>query len=260
MENTIWEEAKKICKQEVSAVFYHLWIEPLKLHQLTETTAVIKVKSDFCADIVKKEFEDAIQSALSKAAGHPIQISFVASPFPQTFGITDWDPAQCGSLEQYSFDDFPLTRENKLAYTLLKEVAEHPGSNINPLMLCGGTVPEKRYLTFALLNSLSEKHPTKKVVYRHIEQFLSDIICDLKDRSTFRHDEYRSAEFYLLAGIDLVTRSIAAQEELYSLFTELLSDGKQIIIISDTIPDYLRFDNVQLSELIGGGTIVSIQE
>lgn len=258
--NNIWEEAMAICKNNISAVYYHLWIEPLQLFNLTETKVTLKCKSNFALDLVKREFGQQIQNALSKAAGRAMQVHYIVSPYPQTFHFSEWDPDQPGVTERFSFDTFPVTTSNRLASTLMKEVGDFPGANINPLIICGGTEPEKKHLTFALLNRLSEEHPSLNVVYRHVEQYISEIITDLKNHDHQNRDEHKKADFFVLAGIDLVTRSISAQDDLCSLLTNLLAQKKQIVIVADTISDYLRFDNEHLGNLLNAGTIVSISE
>ena len=63
-----------------------------------------------------------------------------------------------------------------------------------------------------------------------------------------------------MAGVDILRKAFAVQEQLYLLLRELSAKGKQIVIVSDTVANDLRFGHKGLEELIQSGTIVLMEE
>ena len=253
----MWEDVKALCKKKLSPVLFRCWIEPLFLNDLTDNAAEIKVNSNFNLVRFKEQFEALLQDALTEAAGHPMQITYAVSACPQYFNPSEWNPEQPEVLIRYSFDSFPVTKANQDAYDAALESAEHPEDN-NLLIICEGSEQEKRHLTFAIINCVSGKQPAVNLVYRLAEDYFNEIITDYVSHTNYNREEHAKADFFLLAGTEMIKKSYSVQEELFHLFQKLLSEKKQIVVVSDITVEDLSFDHSELDKLLKAGTIVAI--
>lgn len=256
--NIIWEAVLENCKKQISPVLFRCWIKPLALNNISDSSAEINVKANFEIEHFKAQFGDLLQDALTEIVGYPLRVTYVMSPFPQNFDPSDWRPEQIGTIKQCSFDNFTVTSANQLAYVAALEAAEHPGTK-NPLIIGGGTEQEKRHLTFAIINHVSEKQPSVNHVYKLAEEYFNEIITDYACEADQYREEHAKADFFLLAGTEMLKRGFTVQEELCHLLQILLAERKQLVIVSDTTVEEMSFDHKELEELLKAGTIIKIE-
>lgn len=255
--NGIWEAVLEKCKKQISPVLFRCWIKPMVLINISDSTAEIEVKANFEIEHFKAQFGNLLQDALTEIVGYPLEVAYVASPFPQSFDPSDWRQEQSEIIEQYSFDNFCVTPANQSAYDAALEAADHPGTK-NPLLIGGGAEQGKRHLTFAIMNRVSEKQPAVNLVYRFAEGYFNEIITDYVNHTNQYREEHAKADFFLLAGMGMIKKSYSVQEELFQLFQKLLSEKKQIVVVSDTTIEDISSDHSELDKLLKAGTIVTI--
>jgi len=82
-----------------------------------------------------------------------------------------------------------------------------------------------------------EHETAQKVVYRTADDFLKDYMRALKNRrSEDFYRTYESCDLLILDDLQFLAKKVGTQEELFKIFTRLLSKKKQIVLSCDQPP------------------------
>jgi chromosomal replication initiator protein len=165
----------------------------------------------------------------NRAPGQPVADSPtpVVATTPRTRG-TSLNP-------RYTFDNFVVGANNRLAHAASLAVAENPARAYNPLFLYGGVGLGKTHLLHASGNACQERG--LNVLYVSSEEFTNDLINAIRTHTTpaFR-EKYRSIDVLLVDDIQFIAGKESTQEEFFHTFNTLHGQDKQIIVSSDRPP------------------------
>ena len=268
----IWNCVRALIKNEVSSVMYSIWIEPMQLESLTEDKAVLTVPTIFKKDIIQEKFSDIIKKAFAEVVGFSIEMTFVVKSAPSAkhkndpfyyrivkYPLPEERERIITNIKKDVFDNFPVSENNKTAYTAALEVSQNPGVTHNPLFIHGGSDDERTLLINAIINYIAEHNPTCNFVCKIVEEYISEIVSDIKRHTEKFTSIYMNADYLLLDGINLIERvPVSIQERFISILKKLLSENKQIVIFSDIGLDDIPFDNGELLDLLKNSYLVSM--
>lgn len=189
------------------------------------------------------------QNQQSKKATHiTISLSSITSPSQKNKKIK-LNP-------YYTFKNYIIHSQNKVATEACKQITSHIGSLYNPLLIYGSTGTGKTHLTQALCHHLTQQ---RVLSVRHIpsEHFANHFISALRNKSlkSFKN-EHRKLDLLIIDDIQFLSGKSKTCEEFFHIFNDLYNKEKQIIITSDRKPTLIPDLQQQLvSRFLGGLTI-----
>lgn len=131
-------------------------------------------------------------------------------------------------LDTYTFENYTVTKNNEFAYSAAKAVVKLPGTAYNPLFIYGKSGIEKTHLLYAIKNEVM-KNENIKILYGTYETF----IASYKANKLNLKNTYKGLDFLLIDNFQFFSEKYTVQNELITIFKQLLKNNKQIVISSD---------------------------
>lgn len=257
-----------------SNLAFSTWIEPLKVHEVSDNTVYILVELEGSLEHIENKYKLPFKVCIAEVTGHEYEVSFVtkdAVVIQQKKTDTTKSKKLNAVFEnanlnpKYTFDTFVVGNNNKFAHAASIAVSESPGEIYNPLFIYGGVGLGKTHLMHSIAHSILEKDSSKKVLYVTSETFTNELIESLKMGKTgnelaitaFR-EKYRSNDVLLIDDIQFIIGKESTQEEFFHTFNHLHVSGKQIIISSDKPPKDIETLEARLRTRFEWGLIADI--
>lgn len=257
-----------------SNLAFSTWIEPLKVHEVSDNTVYILVELEGSLEHIENKYKLPFKVCIAEVTGHEYEVSFVtkdAVVIQQKKRDTTKSKKLNAVFEnanlnpKYTFDTFVVGNNNKFAHAASIAVSESPGEIYNPLFIYGGVGLGKTHLMHSIAHSILEKDSSKKVLYVTSETFTNELIESLKMGKTgnelaitaFR-EKYRSNDVLLIDDIQFIIGKESTQEEFFHTFNHLHVSGKQIIISSDKPPKDIETLEARLRTRFEWGLIADI--
>jgi len=233
----------------IGEVAFKLWINPLEPVKLEDNIAYFTVKSPFQKDIILKNYEKLLLTALSETLGFDVSIRIdvtedapdMIKPSQQGEKQAELNKSLKSAEYEYTFDTFIVGRSNEFAYAACTAVAKNSGTTYNPLFIHGPSGLGKTHLLSAISHEIAKNDPSKNIIYVTGEIFANELIEAIKkgDTSEF-HRKYRSADVLLVDDIHFIAGKESTQEEFFHTFNELHKVNKQIVLTSDRPPKDIK--------------------
>ncbi|MCA9397232.1 ATP-binding protein, partial [candidate division WWE3 bacterium] len=260
------------------------WLKQTEGLSIDDGVFVIGCEHTYTRDFLKKNSEQLLKDVLAKITKRPMDIQWEILPpkgketaeaplfDQQTVPVST--PRSGASLYEkisrefdleqlnrnYTLNRYVVGPSNRVAHAAAQAIIDNPGLAYNPLFLYGGTGVGKTHLLHAIGNGIKEADPSMRVIYFTSEQFLNDFVEYLmkkKEMMAFRK-RYRSADCILVDDVQFLGGKEAIQEEFYHTFNHLYQSGKQIILVSDRLPDDIANLADRLVSRFKGGLMVDI--
>ena len=258
---------------------YDMWLLPAKF-SYEGNLLKISLPNQFWGNTIRGRYENIIKDAFLKHLGAEITVVYeVSAPAPAPTVQTAQDvttevtvphlapvltaqaalgikkapfPSRLNSA--YTFDNFIESPSNRFAYKAAEAVVHKLGSRENnPLVIYSSPGLGKTHLLHAIGNQILKENPNAKVLYMSGEEFVSEYIEALQNKSSesFRK-KYRSLDCFLMDDIQFVVGKSASEMEFFYTFNALFESHKQIVLSSDRTPQQLEMDERLSSRLLSG--------
>ena len=272
-----WDQILQTVKveHELSDISFKTWLQPLQLHEITDTTVTILVPNEQMAiDYISKKYTFPLKVAIAECTGKEYNIEFILpeqaaaqlEAKKKVAAVHTVDNSvlaeRAGLNPKYTFDTFVVGNNNKFAHAASLAVAESPGKMYNPLFIHGGAGLGKTHLMHAIAHFILEENPDKRVLYVTSETFTNELIEAIRNgnntATTKFREKYRSVDVLLIDDIQFIIGKEATQEEFFHTFNDLHGKKKQIIISSDKPPKDIETLEARLRSRFEWGLIADI--
>lgn len=254
---------------------YDMWLRPAAF-ALEGQTLTIQIPNPFWQKTIQTRYENIIKDAFLKHTGLEINISYIiqeikepavsvsvpkeTAPAPaapvMAAAAVKRNPFPSRLNPSYRFENFIESPSNRFSYKAAQAVANKLGNRENnPMVIYSTPGLGKTHLLHAIGNEILQKNPNAKVLYMSGEEFVSEYIEALQNKSSesFRK-KYRSLDCFLMDDIQFVAGKSASELEFFYTFNALFESHKQIVLSSDRTPQQLDLDERLSSRLLSGIT------
>ena len=245
-----WEEILKTIKEEydVADVAFDLWLKPLQVYNLINTTLYILIDSEQTMMIkyIRKKYTIPIKIAVAEITGIEYEIEFIGNDqatnvqSPKEKNAKFLNSQNTNLNPNYIFDTFVVGKNNSFAHAACLAVADSPGDVYNPLYIYGGPGLGKTHLMQSIGHFILQQKPEKKVLYVTSEEFTNEVIDSIRNGNASAmnklREKYRTVDVLMIDDVQFIIGKESTQEEFFHTFNVLHSAGKQIVLSSDRPP------------------------
>jgi chromosomal replication initiator protein len=249
-----WQSVLGQLQTEMPKASYDTWVRDTQVLSYEDGILVIGVDNAYARDWLESRLASTVNRLLVGVMNRSVDVKFVVGSetgapeliddqllevtetTPDLTVTTPIAPERHPALNpRYTFDNFVVGSNNRLAHAASLSVAENPAHSYNPLFLYGGVGLGKTHLLHAIGNACHERG--LNVLYVSSEEFTNDMINSIRMHTTqaFR-DKYRTADVLLVDDIQFIAGKESTQEEFFHTFNTLHGQDKQIIVSSDRPP------------------------
>ena len=270
-----WQSALGQLQMEMPKASFDTWVRDTQLVAYENGRFTIGVNNAYARDWLESRLSSTANRLLMGIMNRDVELAFVVQTGTSTdgeakeepaktsepdSGLPDWkpQPRNISINPRYTFENFVVGPNNRLAHAASQAVAENPAMAYNPLFLYGGVGLGKTHLLHAIGNACQERGLT--ILYVSSEEFTNDLINAIRTHTTqaFR-EKYRSADILLIDDIQFIAGKESTQEEFFHTFNTLHGQNKQIILSSDRPPKSLVTLEERLRSRFEWGLTADIQ-
>jgi chromosomal replication initiator protein len=270
-----WQSALGQLQLDMPKASFDTWVRDTRVVGFDDGQLTISVRNTYARDWLESRLSSTVTRLLTGIMDRSVDVAFIvqngSEAVADTQSVTEEGPSEsCGMIEQvqppksvslnprYTFDNFVVGPNNRLAHAASQAVAENPATAYNPLFLYGGVGLGKTHLLHAIGNYCQARG--RIVLYVSSEEFTNDLINAIRSHTTqaFR-EKYRSADVLLVDDIQFIAGKESTQEEFFHTFNTLHGQNKQIIVSSDRPPKSLVTLEERLRSRFEWGLTADIQ-
>lgn len=243
-----WQAALGQLQMDMPKAAFDTWVRDAEFISYEDGSFIIGVQNAYARDWLHSRLSSTVTRLLTGMMNRTVEVRFVVwqnqpvisepviTEEPVNFLISAGSNSSLNS--RYSFDNFVVGTNNRLAHAASLAVAEKPALAYNPLFLYGGVGLGKTHLLHAIGNMCHQAG--MQVLYVSSEEFTNDLIQAIRTHTTqaFR-DKYRRIDVLLVDDIQFIAGKESTQEEFFHTFNTLHGQDKQIVITSDRPPKAL---------------------
>jgi len=262
----IWQELLFNIKKKVDPQNFKIWLEPLQIHSFTNNKVIIETPNSFFKEMIEKKYLNLIKGETREIIGKDVEVDFIiVSQIKnrEKAGLIYSSPKRTffNRLNpRYTFFNFVVGNNNRLAHAAALAVAQSPAQAYNPLFIYGDVGLGKTHLLQAIAHYINKKKSFLNFSYISSEQFTNEMINAIKDDKTveFRR-KYRYTDILLVDDVHFLAGKERTQEEFFHTFNALYEARKQIVLSSDRPPTEISTLQERLQSRFEWGLIADIQ-
>jgi chromosomal replication initiator protein len=273
-----WQATLGELQLQMTRATFDTWLRGSQVISYEDGLCTVYVRHAYAVDWLQNRLLAVIKRTLQRHAGPDADIRFTARApdrdenlilVPETVpdepkgGRTERSHKANGRpssvlYPQYTFDNFVVGTNNRLAHAASLAVTENPAHAYNPLFIYGGVGLGKTHLLHALGHTAKARGMS--VLYVSSEWFTNDLIKAIRSQKTeaFRL-KYRNTDMLLVDDIQFIAGKERTQEEFFHTFNTLHGAGKQIVVSCDRPPKALVALEDRLRSRFGWGLIADVQ-
>lgn len=250
-----WLEFSNYLRGILSEDSYQNWVQPVTATAIDQETITLQMPHSVLKNYWERHLIGYILTFSQERYGRELTPRLVigqtppppAEPLNQPAGrdvVYDNSFSQSILNPNYTFENFVIGEDNKMASAAALAVVDAPGVTYNPFLIYGGVGLGKTHLMQAIGNEILRRNPQAKIKYATSEAFVNDFITSIRNGSqTLFREMYRENDVLLIDDIQFLSNKDKTQEEFFHTFNVLFQSGKQIVLTSDRLPN--NIDNLE---------------
>ncbi len=263
-----WQAVLGQLQMEMPKAAFDTWVRDAEFISYEDGSFIVGVQNAYARDWLTSRLSSTVTRMLIGMMNRTVEVRFVVwqnqSSLLEPVVVeeplnTEVSLGNNSSLNfRYSFDNFVVGSNNRLAHAASFAVAEKPAMAYNPLFLYGGVGLGKTHLLHAIGNM--SHRAGLQVLYVSSEEFTNDLINAIRTHTTqgFR-EKYRQIDVLLVDDIQFIAGKESTQEEFFHTFNTLHGQNKQIVVTSDRPPKALVTLEERLCSRFEWGLAADIQ-
>ncbi len=268
MHDKLWQRCCAELEGGLPSQQFNAWIRPL---QAVEANGELRLLAPnrYVRDTVLERYCNDIERLLKRFApdGTPrlsVDIGSSVAPAAPAVATPSRNTPRPGYTSrlnpEFTFESFVEGKSNQVGRAAAVQVAQHPGTSYNPLLIYGGTGLGKTHLMHAIGNLMLELNPGTTVSYLHSERYVADMVKALQHNTINEFKRYyRSLNALLIDDIQFFAGKERSQEEFFHTFNTLLDNRQQVILTCDRYPKEVDGLEDRLKSRFGWGLTVAIE-
>ncbi len=267
MTNGIWKVCLERLKKELSHQDFSRWIDPIQAGE-TDGSLLLYAPNLIVADWLQENCLTRIQALaveVSQGADPDVQL-LIGKAEPDSVrvrgeGARNREEMIGSPLNvDYVFDNFVEGKCNQVARAAALQVADHPGTAYNPLLIYGGVGLGKTHLMQAVGHHMYGSPDKRQVAYVHSERFVGDMVSALRHNTMNEFKtRYRSLDALLIDDIQFFAGKDRSQEEFFHTLNNLIDGHHQVIVSCDRYPKEVEGLEERLKSRFSWGLTVAIE-
>ena len=142
---------------------------------------------------------------------------------------------------EYTFENFVVGDCNRECHAAALACAYNPGRFYNPLFIYGNSGLGKTHLLCSVGNYVLSNDPTKRVCYLPTMDFVEAVSESIRKGTidAFK-EQLRTYDVLLMDDIQFLANKEKSHEIFFNCYNELINNHKQIIVVSDRLPNEIK--------------------
>jgi len=250
----LWQAALGELQLGLSKANYDTWFKDTYVVSEEDDVYCIGVPNAFAREWLENKYRPQVRTALQHLVGRTVDVRFLTVPggsaavaqaaksvvsgrspglsggpnpvAPPSERRSEPGPTTAILNARYTFSNFVVGSNNRLAHAAALSVAERPGHSYNPLFIYGGSGLGKTHLMHAIGHAVLARHPKKRVAYATSEKFTNEFINSIRGQKSeeFR-ERYRRIDVLLIDDIQFIAGKEGTQEEFFHTFNAIHEEG-----------------------------------
>jgi chromosomal replication initiator protein len=180
--------------------------------------------------------------------------------------IDHMNPVDTGIIidQEKSFDNFVIGPSNNLALAACSAISKTPGNKgkYPSLYMYSHSGLGKTHLLHAVANGIRAHFPHYVICLITAREFMKEMINHIKNNNLqeFQKKYSEKVDVLMIDDIHELKNKISTQNELFHVFNELYTKGKQLIFTSDKAPEEIDGIEERIKTRLQWGLVVDIQK
>jgi len=270
----VWQQVLAALDKRAARPSFQSSIKQVEPKAIDDRRLELIVATEFARDWLEKRGKKAIEAALEKVLGRPMEVSFQLGQMGLELGEEEVPRrlerrrarAEAEGLEstplnpRYTFENFVVGKSNQFAQAAALAVARKQAKSYNPLFLFGGVGLGKTHLMQAIGHEVAQANPNLRVEYVSGDTFTFHVVSSIReDRFRAFRKKYHDVDVWLVDDIQFIAAKERTEAEFFQVFNTLYETGRQVVIASDRPPKELQVMDDRLRSRFEWGLIADIK-
>ena len=270
----VWQQVLAALDKRAARPSFQSSIKQVEPKAIDDRRLELIVATEFARDWLEKRGKKAIEAALEKVLGRPMEVSFQLGQMGLELGEEEVPRrlerrrarAEAEGLEstplnpRYTFENFVVGKSNQFAQAAALAVARKQAKSYNPLFLFGGVGLGKTHLMQAIGHEVARANPNLRVEYVSGDTFTFHVVSSIReDRFRAFRKKYHDVDVWLVDDIQFIAAKERTEAEFFQVFNTLYETGRQVVIASDRPPKELQVMDDRLRSRFEWGLIADIK-